>query len=182
MPGGVEHRRKPRWFWGNWLWLLQQWPCTFILQLSLRLYQDYHTGFSYLSPEGPWWEEWSASLPPITSTPQQILFPAGCSTIGPNGATILPQQPCKCSPSAGYLQCLWLLLSKTPMPQMGSSDRASVASQGLFTMAVLQTWTLPVLNWTAPTSPIALPIRYSFQIFLPLMTLFRQTPVCQCLS
>lgn len=21
MPGGVEHRRKPRWFWGNWLWL-----------------------------------------------------------------------------------------------------------------------------------------------------------------
>lgn len=91
---------------------LQQWPCAFIQQSSLRLYQGYHTGFSYLSPEGPWWEEWSASVPPITSTPQQILFPAGCSTIGPNGATIPPQQPCKCSPSAGYLQCLWLLLSQ----------------------------------------------------------------------
>lgn len=37
--------------------------------------------------------------------------------------------------------------------------------------------------WTKhPQLPRFLPIRHSFQIFLPLMTLFRQTPVCQCLS
>lgn len=113
-------------------------PCVFIRNttlVSLTYHQKDHGGKSGLL----------LCLPshPLLS---RFCFLPDAQQLDQMGQPFLPSSLANARPVLGTYSACGFYSPKTPMPQMGSSDRASVALQGLVTMAVLQTWTLPVLN------------------------------------